>query len=71
MDYFEHGQPMWDILHMVPLGTVIDAPQYQIYRFMCNNPLIRNINADRSILALELETRITKEKVKKIWSFGG
>ena len=31
---------------------------------MCNNPLIRNINADRSILALQLETRITKEKVK-------
>ena len=31
---------------------------------ICIDPLIRNINADRSILALELETRITKEKVK-------
>ena len=31
---------------------------------ICIDPLIRNINADRIILALELKTRITKEKVK-------
>ena len=28
------------------------------------DPLIRNINADKLILTLELKTRITKEKVK-------
>ena len=31
---------------------------------ICIDPLIRNINADRLIQALELKTRITKEKVK-------
>ena len=31
---------------------------------ICIDPLIRNINSDRLILALELKTSITKVKVK-------